>query len=154
MRKRDRLEPGPVCKRCGITNRESRSFCRACGLHLKPAALKRDRIIVPYRRNALRRESYKRNKERPTREALIAAVHERDRTCQAFAAHDLVGVKCGGRLEVHEIIPRSQWAAGYLVIENTVLLCHNFHAWVTDHPQGAHALGFRRWSYERDEVAR
>lgn len=55
---------------------------------------------------------------------------------------------CGGGIELHHIAPRS--VAPHLVEDpaNLVALCHTHHAWVTDHPKDAHALGLHRYSWE------
>lgn len=40
------------------------------------------------------------------------------------------------------MIPRSLWAAGYLVVSNCLALCQVHHDWVTDHDREARDLGF------------
>ena len=79
--------------------------------------------------------SKKRRAALPARSAVIREVHERDQHCQFIAAlwnpeagweeGDLVGVptRCSSGLDVHEIIPRSAWSAGWLEPSNCVLLC-------------------------------
>lgn len=148
VRARDREEIGEHCGRCGITNDPRRSFCRACGCWLKPQPLARGGSSLK-RSRAPKRESDKHRAQRPTREAVVAAVHARDKVCQGSALVALARIPHSGPLEVHELIPRGQWAAGYLVVSNCILICHDHHAFVTTHAHTAHALGLRLWSWER-----
>ena len=94
------------------------------------------------------------------RERVRAHVLERDGGCvfwaQAWSTDqwlpgDLVGapVRCQGPLDVHEVIPRSAWAAGWLEVDNCTVLCRAHHEWVTDHPAEAHRLGLHGFSWER-----
>lgn len=87
----------------------------------------------------------------PERRRVVDAVWERDRgRCQA---RDLVrDIECGGRLDVHERIPRSCWPGGELVIANCMCICRNHHEWVGSEPEAAHALGLHGWSWERMRV--
>jgi hypothetical protein len=66
----------------------------------------------------------------------------------------LVGAptRCAGPLDVHEVIPRSAWAGGYLVPSNCVTLCRTHHTWVTDNPSAAHSIGLHGYSYERPDA--
>ena len=59
---------------------------------------------------------------------------------------------CGGPDDVHEIIPRSAWAKGYLVDENCILVCRRHHDWIGDNPAAAHELGLHGFSWERPTV--
>lgn len=88
-----------------------------------------------------------RKADRPLRDVVVDYVRKRDVSCRAGAfgyAH-----VCAGPLDVHEIIPRSAWAAGYLVPSNTILVCRKSHDWIGNHPVDAHALGLHGYSWER-----
>lgn len=122
--------------------------------------------------------SAKRRAQLPERAAVKQAAHERDAwRCQFWPFYDrvehtmpLLGfireerkegrlpaapIACGGiGLEAHEIIPRSAWAAGWLVLDNIASLCPRHHQWVTEHPEAAHAIGLHGFSYERPDVQR
>lgn len=93
--------------------------------------------------------SDRRASEREARTAVVAFVRARDRTCRAHAVHALTGLPCRGRLDCHEIIPRSAWPAGYLDPSNVLLVCEYAHRWIDHHPSGAHALGLHGFSWER-----
>lgn len=109
--------------------------------------------------------SAKRRAALPERAAVKQAAHERDAwLCQFWSFYDradsterlpmpALPLACGGQLECHEIIPRSAWADGWLVLENCVTLCSRHHLWVTDHPGAAHVIGLHRFSWDRPEVA-
>lgn len=58
-------------------------------------------------------------------------------------------ITCDGRLDVHEVIPRSAWPGGHLVLSNTKALCRAHHTWVGEHQEAAHDLGLHGWSWER-----
>lgn len=95
----------------------------------------------------IRRESEKHKSERLERAMVCRLVRQRDRTCQAKEAPG----RCGGELDVHEIIPRSVWKKGYLVIENCLLVCRAHHDWIDDNPEDARELGLHRYSWERTQ---
>lgn len=97
-------------------------------------------------RSRLRRVSAKRARQRIDRQAVCELVRERDRTCRA---EHLVEVPCGGPLDVHELVPRSAWPAGYLVVENCILLCRQSHSFCHDNPRLARELGLLKSSWER-----
>lgn len=91
--------------------------------------------------------SEKRRGHQDERAAVVEAAGRRDGwRCRAAA---LVGGRCGGPLDPHEIIPRSAWAAGYLDVDNVVMVCRRHHDWIGDHPAAAHDLGLHRFSWER-----
>jgi hypothetical protein len=113
------------------------------------------------KRTRLNPISKKRRAALPARSAVIREVHERDQHCQfisrlwapesGWEEGDLVGVptRCSGPLDVHEIIPRSAWSAGWLEPSNCVLLCRLHHSWVTENPRVANLLGLHKFSHER-----
>ena len=117
------------------------------------------------RRAPIRQVSKKRQTQIPRRQAVCQEVRTRDVTCRFWHhVHDLLFTtgqhvdgypdECTSSLEVHEIIPRSAWAAGWLVPSNCVLLCGGpggHHAWVTDNPSAAHLLGLHGFSHERPD---
>lgn len=84
----------------------------------------------------------------PERARVVDAAFERDRGyCQAERLVPVV--RCGGRLDPHEVIPRSAWAGGYLVVSNVLMVCRNHHDWIGDHPDAAHVLGLHGYSWNR-----
>lgn len=96
----------------------------------------------------IRMRSPKRERDAETRRALVQRVLDRDmRSCQAGSI--VVEVSCGGPLDVHEIVPRSAWAGGYLVEENCITVCRRHHDWIGDNPAQAHAYGLHAFSWER-----
>jgi hypothetical protein len=99
------------------------------------------------RRTPLRRRSQKRSDFDRQRRRVVAFVHLRDRSCRAAAL--VPSVPCSGRLDVHEIIPRSAWGNGALEESNAILLCSAHHRWTHLHPTEAHCAGLRKWSWER-----
>lgn len=58
-------------------------------------------------------------------------------------------VRCGGPLDPHEVIPRSVWPDGELVLENVMMVCRRHHEWIGDNPAHAHALNLHGFSWER-----
>jgi len=104
--------------------------------------------------------SKKRRQQLEQRREVVRLVHERDQACvfwdrvwdcPDWIEGDLRGcpVACTGLLDVHEVIPRSAWAAGWLDASNCVLVCRVHHDWIGDHPAEAHRLGFHGFSWER-----
>lgn len=98
--------------------------------------------VSPKPRKPLPVESERRKRERPKRAAVRAEVLARDRGCVAHR-HGLTG-RCAGPLDVHEIIRRSRWSAGYLEPDNCVVLCRSHHDWVTLHDTEAMAVGLSK----------
>lgn len=84
----------------------------------------------------------------PERARVVDEVWTRDRG-QCRAERLVFDVKCGGPLDPHEIIPRSAWADGDVVVDNVVIVCRRHHDWIGDHPQAAHAIGLHGFSWER-----
>lgn len=98
-------------------------------------------------------ESVRHLSQRDRRAEVRRIVLARDKVCQGDAVLALTRIQHGGPLDVNEIIPRAQWAAGYLDPDNCVLLCRAHHDWVTAYAHGAHALGLRKWAHERPDHA-
>jgi hypothetical protein len=95
--------------------------------------------------------SKKREAERPERAEVRRKVHERDgHECQGpkYAPWIRCWHPAGEPLDVHEIIPRDAWAAGYLVVANCITLCRGHHDWVTDYPDAAAAVGLHMYSWD------
>lgn len=129
---------------------------------LKRTELKRGRRRIPSR-------SEKALAKLPERARVVDEAFDRDRgQCRAviLVREHLMGrspatpdvdevmlalraISCRGRLDPHEIIPRSAWAAGELVVENVVMICRRHHDWVGDFPDAAHAVGLHGYSWER-----
>lgn len=114
------------------------------------------------KRSPLRPMSSRRRTDLDTRAKVRAEVLERDNNlCQFWHyaweapfrddAPSIAGapIDCAGPLDVHEIIPRSAWAGGWLVPANCVTVCRTHHQWVTEHPAEAHGIGLHGWSWER-----
>lgn len=79
------------------------------------------------------------------RKAVREEVLERDGSCRAAG---IAPGRCwhpsGLALDVHEVIPRGRWRAGYLVAENAVAVCRSHHHWITTHPEEATKLGLTK----------
>lgn len=104
----------------------------------KPIARSRKRIPFRSEKTAGRLDE---------RIAVVDQAWARDRgLCRA---RPLVGGRCGGPLDAHEIIPRSAWREGQFVVANVVMVCRTHHRWIDDHPAEAHAVGLHGFSYER-----
>lgn len=100
----------------------------------------------------LRPMSKKREAEILARRAVVQKVKWRDRGCRA---KDVVTeVRCSGPMDVHEIIPRSVWRAGYLDPDNCLYICRAHHDWVGDHPDEAHGYGLHGYSWETPKEKR
>ena len=93
--------------------------------------------------------SPKRAAERATRRQVCDEVFERSGgQCEAV---DKLVHTCGGPFDVHELVRRSQWAAGYLVVSNCVLVCRVAHDWIGANPETAVEVGLSKWSWQRNE---
>lgn len=104
------------------------------------------------RRVRIKQISAKRARLLRLRREVRAEVLERDGyTCQAREV--LPDIACSGRLDVHELVRRSQWSEGWLYASNCVAVCRNHHRFVTTHPEVGHAVGLVVWSWEREEGA-
>lgn len=104
------------------------------------------------RHSRLRQRSIKREEEAAERRIVVLSALARDRyTCRAKELVD--AVRCAGPLDPHEVIPRSAWAAGYLVLDNVVIVCRNHHEWIGEYPDEAHAIGLHGYSWERPDRA-
>lgn len=104
----------------------------------------------------------------PLRASVVDAAFERDRgMCRADliartildaseekaqALTAIKNIRCGGRMDPHEIIPRSAWPGGELVVANVVMICRRHHQWVDANPVLAHAVGLHGFSWERSDV--
>ncbi len=90
------------------------------------------------KRSPLRPQSKKRRREASARARIRVEALERDGGC-VLRAHP--GHVCRGPLDAHEVVPRSRWVGGHLVLSNVQTLCRQAHTWVHDHPNEARALG-------------
>ncbi|HEY3484295.1 MAG TPA: hypothetical protein VGK49_02875 [Ilumatobacteraceae bacterium] len=103
------------------------------------------------RHTPLRKMSAKRARLLKLRRAVRAEVLERDGfTCQAREV--LPDIACEGRLDVHELVRRSQWSEGWLYAPNCKTVCRAHHEFVTARPEVGHAVGLVIWSWERRVV--
>lgn len=102
------------------------------------------------RRTRLSPKSKKRERDEAERRIVVEHAKIRDRNmCQARAA--VPEISCGGPLDPHEIIPRSAWARGWLVLSNVLMVCRAHHDWIGDNPADAHAVGLHGFSWERPD---
>ncbi len=110
-------------------------------------------------RTRLRPVSVKRLRERPIRATVRSLVIERDGSgCyagqvinrrRATAITSGWPMTCAGILDVHEVIPRSAWPGGHLVVSNCRLVCRKHHDWIDAHEITAATLGLHGYSWER-----
>lgn len=107
--------------------------------------------MIKRRRKPIAPYSARRESERERRAALVELVFRRDAHA-CVAKSKVPEVRCSQRLDPHEIIPRSAWAHGYLVIDNVITVCGAHHHWIDNHPKLAHAAGLHGYSWERPDV--
>lgn len=106
------------------------------------------------KRTPIRRESEKRAGERREREQVAARARARDRGCvvERMVPDGLPGPwdePCGGPLDAHEVIPRSAWPGGHLVLDNVRTVCRQHHRWVDNYPDDAERVGLHGRSWQR-----
>ena len=89
----------------------------------------------------MRFRSKKREREYRERRTLVERILDERPVCERCHA--------ARSTDVHEVIRRSQWKAGYLVTENLRALCRQCHTWVTEHPRAAVEQGWSAWSWQR-----
>ena len=100
-------------------------------------------------RKALPAESDKRKAERPERARVRAAATARDGGCVGMRLH--IDHDCGGPLDAHEVIPRSAWPKGHLVLDNVVMVCRGLHRMIDADPTLAAKWGLHGYSWERPD---
>lgn len=120
---------------------------------MKRVALKRARALISNGRGLKRggrlpQRSPKRLAETEDRAALRMRVLRRD-GFQCQARLKLPRIRCGGPLDVHEVIPRSVWPGAHLVDSDCLTICRAHHSFVTDNPSEAAAVGLHGFSWER-----
>lgn len=97
------------------------------------------------KRTPLARIGRRAKKDAPARAEVIRIVRERDLICKfGFYADSHVmnaAGTCSGRLDVHEIVPRSVWPDSKLHAEGCALLCRKHHAWLDDNRKVAEQIG-------------
>lgn len=98
-------------------------------------------------RKPLPSTSVRRRAERLRRAEVVLAARVRDGGCVARALVPEIG--CHGPLDGHEVIPRSGWPGGHLVVENVATVCRAHHRWIDRNLIEAHALGLHGYSWER-----
>lgn len=119
---------------------------------LKRTRLKRPTIeqVRAWERKPRKRipvKSQKRRREELARAEVAVAARARDGGCVARGlVPDHV---CAGPLDPHEVIPRSAWPGGHLVLDNVRTLCRAAHEWVHANERAAHRLGLHGYSWER-----
>lgn len=93
-------------------------------------------------------ESPKRIQSRPLRTIVRERVAERDgHRCRAAVL--VPGVRCGGPLDVHEVIPRSALPGAELDERDCVLVCRCHHDWIGLHELEAAAVALHGYSWQR-----
>lgn len=95
--------------------------------------------------------SEKRQARRYERDQAVERAMARDHW-KCRAAFLVPEVECNGRLDAHEIIPRSAWADGIYDVDNIAAVCRAHHHWIDRHPTDAHALGLHGYSHERSDT--
>lgn len=96
----------------------------------------------------IRRVSKKREARQSERDLIVELAHQRDgHRCQAQPR--VPSIRCGGRLDPHEIIPRSVWRAGIYELANVISVCRRHHDWIDDNPNDAEAVGLHARSWDR-----
>lgn len=95
---------------------------------------------------SLPQQSPKRIAEKTLRDKVVERAMKRDERCQGPAG-GLPG-KCGGPLDPHEIVARSQKPGGHLEIDNVIMLCRLHHTMVTDDPKLGFEMGLVKHFYE------
>jgi hypothetical protein len=96
----------------------------------------------------VRQVSPKRRKLLAIRRAVVAqAIARCGGKCEAFYAWPLI--KCAGPLDGHEVIPKSAWPGGWLVLDNVKMVCRRHHQEIDANPDHAHEFGFHGYSWER-----
>lgn len=96
-------------------------------------------------------ESARRKASKPLRAIVRERVAERDgHRCRAAAL--VPSVRCGGPLDVHEVVPRSAWPGAELDERDCVLVCRCHHEWVGAHEIEAAALALHGYSWQRRAI--
>lgn len=118
---------------------------------MKRTPLKRGKPLK--RTGRLSHRSKKREEEAAERAIVRAHAYARDGwRCRMAGMGEFFPADvgpCRGPLDAHEVIPRSAWRAGYLVLDNVVSVCRAHHDWIGEHPALAHDLGLHGYSWER-----
>lgn len=97
-------------------------------------------------RKALKPVSEKRKEENKIRRELMLAKFGPRETWKCQIGH-LIGTPCFGAINGHE--PKARSAGGSIIdMENVMLACNHHNEWVESHPNEAHALGLKKWSWE------
>lgn len=145
----------PQCANCGagpFDAHASRCPDRPKGLRRSGPPVRRTPLQArqPWRpeRKPLRHRSKKMSTIYVTRRALVQAILDERRLCEArwddrclVVSHD-----------VHEILPRSQ--GGRIVggdATEYLAVCRLCHGMIETNPIEAHTRGFRRWSWENEQ---
>lgn len=98
------------------------------------------------RTGRIKPRSDKREDERVVRDVVREQVARRDIRCRAW---QVLPGDCSGPDDVHELVRRGQWRAGYLDPDNCVLVCRHHHDYIGAHRDEAAAVGLHLQSWER-----
>lgn len=98
----------------------------------------------------MRKVSEKRAGRQWERDLIVQRAFARDRF-ECHAKNLVSDVECGGRLDPHEVIPRSAWADGIYDIDNVIAVCRRHHDWIKANEPEAHRLGLHGYSHERTD---
>lgn len=103
----------------------------------------------PVRQVSAKRDSEREERNEVRQEAMLRARWQ----CEARALRVMhhSWPSCSGPLDVDEIIARSAWPGGHLILGNVQVLCRAHHDWKHAHPEMAKSLGMTRESWERPE---
>lgn len=125
------MKPGEPPRRKGPLKRGE--------VQLRRSELKRGKPPAP--------ESPRRHAERPARTSVIEAVRERDGwRCRAEGL--VPSVRCRGRLDTHEVIPRSAYPGAHLDERDCILVCRAHHEWIGTHKKAAARLALHGYSWQ------
>lgn len=110
----------------------------------------------------LPKQSANRKRDERIRAKVLKAARVRDgNRCQFFEHLDEATIslrsaralpqRCFGHLDGQEIIPRSAWPDGWLVLDNVVMICRAHHDWIGDWPDDAEKIGLHGRSWDRPQ---
>lgn len=100
--------------------------------------LKRGKRLQPV---SAKRQKQQRQEDDVKRQAIV-----RDRGCVAKTR--VPEVACWGPLDKHELIKRSAWPKGALVLDNVVIVCRRHHEWIEEDFERAVERGLAQHSWE------
>lgn len=118
---------------------------------LKPPTIEQVRAWQSKPRKRIPKTSKKRRGERLARAEVVLYARRRDGGCVGRGL--IPGHHCRGPLDGHEVIPRSAWPGGHLVLDNVRTVCRAAHDWIGGHERDAAAIGLHGYSWDRPDDA-